>query len=258
MISLSKIMRGGRAFYLAYDQGIERGPSEFNDVNVNPLNIIRIAKLGGFNGLIVQKGIADRYRKEIRKSRIPLIIKLNGKTNLVKGEPISRQLCTVKEALKLGAKAVGYTIYIGSKYESVMLEEFEDIFREAHKNNVPAIAWIYPRGKSIKGKSERELMAYSARAGLEIDADIIKIKYDGTPGDLKWAVKAAGNGRVKVVVAGGAKTNERTFIKNVKDIMKAGAAGVAVGRNIWKSKNPIELSRKIRRIVFNKNNPISS
>ena len=53
-----------------------------------------------------------------------------GKTNLVKGDPVSTQLCTVKEALKLGASAVGYTIYLGSVHESKMLKDFERPYKK--------------------------------------------------------------------------------------------------------------------------------
>ena len=127
-INLNKVFEKGKAMYLAYDQGLEHGPSvDFNDKNIDPLYIIEIAKNAGYNGLIVGKGIAEKYNKEIKKSKVPLIVKLNGKTKLFKGEPISLQLCSVKEAIKLGAKAVGYTIYVGSAYESKMLKEFERI-----------------------------------------------------------------------------------------------------------------------------------
>jgi len=247
-INLSGIMKGGRAFYLAYDQGMEHGPEEFDNSNVDPLSIIKLAKEGRYNGLILQKGLADKYKKEIAESGVPLILKLNGKTNLYQGEPVSRMLCTVSEAMKLGARAVGYTIYIGSRHESIMLEEFEKILREAHKNKIPVIAWIYPRGKSLKDKSPRDIMAYAARVGLEIDADIVKLKYDGKIDDLKWALKSAG--RAKIVVAGGEKVSEDIFIKNIRDSIGAGVSGVAVGRNIWKSKNPLKLSEKARGIVF--------
>ncbi len=174
MIPLNKILTKGKALYLAYDQGLEHGPVDFNDKNVNPEYIIRIAKEGKYNAVIFQKGIAEKYNKEIKKAKVPLIIKLNGKTSLRKGEPLSTQLCTVNEAIKLGAKAVGYTIYIGSQHESVMLREFENIAREAHSKNIPVIAWIYPRGKSIEGKDANDLMIYAARVGLEIGADIVK------------------------------------------------------------------------------------
>jgi class I fructose-bisphosphate aldolase len=247
-MNLSKITKRGKALYLAYDQGLEHGPTEFNDKNVDPQYIIELAKKGGFTGIILQKGIAEKYLKEIKKSGIPLILKLNGKTSLYKGEPMSEQLCTVKEALKLGASAVGYTIYIGSEHESEMLKEFENIEKEAHKKNLPVIAWIYPRGKSIKNKSEKELMAYAARVGLEIGADVIKIKYNGNLNDLKWAVKSAG--KTKIVISGGKKVSEGDFLKNVKDSIKSGALGAAVGRNIWQHKEPLALSKKVSAIIW--------
>ena len=247
-MKLNKILKKGKGLFLAYDQGLEHGPTDFNDKNVDPNYIINIAKKGKYTGIILQKGIAKKYKKEIKDSKVPLIIKLNGKTNLVKGDPISRQLCTVKEAVKLGATALGYTIYLGSKHETIMMQEFEKIQRQAHKQNLPTIAWIYPRGKSVKGKSKKELMAYSARVGLEIGADIIKINYSGNPTDLNWAVKSAG--KTKIVIAGGIKKGEKILLQQVKEIMKSGAIGLAIGRNIWQNKEPLKITNKIKKILW--------
>ncbi|HLC54810.1 MAG TPA: fructose-bisphosphate aldolase [Candidatus Nanoarchaeia archaeon] len=246
---LSRLLTTGKCLFLAYDQGLEHGPTDFNDENINPLYIIALAKKGKFNAFICQKGIAEKYKKEIKASKIPLIFKLNGKTNLSHGEPLSTQLCTVTEAVKLGAIAVGYTIYIGSEHEAVMLKEFEEIEREAHAKGMPVIAWIYPRGKSVAGKPEKELLAYSARVGLEIGADIVKLHWNGNKSDLEWAVKAAG--KCKLVVAGGLKTDERTLLKQARDAMQSGASGLAIGRNIWQAKNPLELTKKIKKIIWN-------
>ena len=82
-MDLSKITTSnGRAIYLAYDQGMEHGPTDFNDENVDPEEILQIAKDGGVNAIILQKGIAEKYYTDEFKS-IPLILKLNGKTNLI-------------------------------------------------------------------------------------------------------------------------------------------------------------------------------
>jgi class I fructose-bisphosphate aldolase len=148
----------------------------------------------------------------------------------------------------LGAAAVGYTIYIGSDFEDELLQEFENIQREAHKNNLPVIVWIYPRGKSVEKKSKEELMVYAARTGLEIGADIIKIQYVGKPKDLQWAVKSAG--KTKVVVAGGIKKGEKELLKQVKEIMDAGCMGLAIGRNVWQSDKPLEITKKIKKIIW--------
>jgi len=244
-------MKRGKALFLSYDQGLEHGPtSDFNDRNVDPLYILDIAKKGGFQGIVFQKGIAEKYNKEIKKSKVPLILKLNGKTKIYKGEPISSLIATVDEAIKLGASAVGYTIYIGSEHEAEMFETFEKIERKAHAKGIPVIVWIYPRGKSVKNDVSREMISYAARTGLELGADIVKLKYGGNPKDLAWAVKSAG--RTKVVVAGGTKKGEKEFLKQVRDIMKTGAVGLAIGRNVWQHKKPLEITRKIKKIVFAK------
>lgn len=233
--------------FLAYDQGLEHGPTDFNDKNVDPKFIIDIAKKAKVSGIIFQKGIAEKYKKEIQTSKIPLIIKLNGKTKLYKGEPFAEQVCSVDEAIKLGASAVGYTIYIGSQYENKMFKEFGRIEKKAHKKGLLLIAWVYPRGKAIKKDTSKENMAYATRTGLELGADIVKIKYGGKPQDLAWAVKAAG--KAKVVVAGGTKQKEKAFLKEIKQVKKTGAAGFAIGRNIWQNKNPIEFTKKILKSI---------
>ena len=249
-VNINRIMSRGKAMFLAYDQGLEHGPIEFNDRNVDPRKIIEIAKKGKFSAVIFQKGIVEKYQNEIKKSKVPLIIKLKGKTNMRKGDPVSRQICSVSEALRLGAIAVGYTIYAGSEFEPLMMKEFARIEEEAHKKGITLIAWIYPRGRSVKGRKDSELMAYAGRMGLEIGADIVKLHYDRNKKDLAWTVKSAG--KTKVVIAGGIKTGEKEFLSEVKDIIAAGGAGIAVGRNIWKSKDPIGLSKKVHKIIFGK------
>ncbi|MCF7910295.1 fructose-bisphosphate aldolase [Candidatus Pacearchaeota archaeon] len=248
LINMKKISRKRKFLFLAYDQGIEHGPTDFTDKNVDPKFIINIAKKGKFTGLIFHKGIAEKYNKEILESKIPLIVKLNGKTNLVKGEPISRQICSVSEAKDLGAVAVGYTIYIGSEYEKDMLAEFGEIQKKAHKKGLPVVCWIYPRGKSIKNKSKRELMAYATRVGLEIGADIIKIQSSGKKQDLAWAVKSAG--KSKVIIAGGSRKNQEKLLEEIKEAISVGCSGLAIGRNIWQNKSPLEITNKIKKIIW--------
>jgi len=249
-IKLNKILRRNKAMFLAYDQGMEHGPTDFNDKNVDPEYIIRIAKKGKFTGLIFQKGIAEKYIDSIRKSKVPLIVKLNGKTNLIKSEPVSRQLCSVDEAIRLGAAAVGYTIYIGSEFEKEMLTEFEKIQREAHKKGLPVIAWIYPRGKGIKGKRKKDLMAYATRVGLEIGADIVKVQSTGKKNDVEWAVESAG--KCRIVLAGGKKINEKELLREIKEAMAVGITGIAIGRNVWQSKNPLKVAEELQKVIWKK------
>jgi len=243
-MNISKLMTKGKAMFLAYDQGLEHGPTDFNDKNVDPDYILDIAKKGKYNGIIFQKGVAEKYYN----GKIPLIVKLNGKTNLVKGDPISAQLCSVKEALDLGAKAVGYTLYLGSMHEPEMFREFEKIQEEAHDNGLPVVAWIYPRGSAIKNDHSKHILAYAARVGLELGADIIKLKYTGNIDSFKWVVKSAG--KAKIVVAGGPKLTKRGVLKEAHEIIEAGAAGMAIGRNVWQYKEPLKMTKALKKIIF--------
>lgn len=244
-MSMEAFLLKNRGILLAYDQGLEHGPTDFDERNVDPAFVMKLAAAGRFNGIIFQKGLAEKYYD----GRVPLILKVNGKTNLVKGEPLARQVCSVDRAAKIGAKAVGYTIYIGSAHESIMLEEFGRIQEEAHKLKMAAIAWVYPRGEAVKNDTAPEIVAYAARTGLEVGADAVKIKYTGDVESFKWAVKSAG--KTKVFMSGGPKApSELDFLKQVRGALDAGAAGLAVGRNVWQSSDPARTARALRKLVI--------
>ena len=253
---VEKLLRNGKALFLAYDQGFEHGPTDFNEKNVDPKYILDIAqKSGVFTAVIFQKGIAEKYYPlgglDIQKTP-PLLVKLNGKTALHKGEePYSPQLCSVDEALKLGASAVGYTIYVGSEHEAKMMEEFGRIEEEAHAKGLAVTLWAYPRGKHVEGKeTERDSVAYGARLALELGADFVKVPYTGDPESFSWVVKAAGE--VKVLVQGGSKKTEEELFTEIKEFISAGASGMAVGRNIWQAEDPVGMAKKIAELVYGK------
>ena len=245
--SMRPFLRKGKGILLAYDQGLEHGPSkDFNERSVDPAYILEIAEKGKFTGLIFQKGVAEKYYD----GKVPLIIKVNGKTSLPKGEPIASQICSVEQARALGAKAVGYTIYLGSAHENLMLSEFGKIQQEAHELGLAAIAWIYPRGEAVTNDTAPEIVAYAARAGLEVGADAVKIKYTGNSDTFRWAVRSAGAARV--FMSGGPKApTDEAFLTQVKGAIDAGASGLAVGRNVWQHERPLEMAAALREIILN-------
>ena len=249
--NLNKISRDGKIMLLAYDQGFEHGPTDFDDRSVDPKFILDLTKNGLFTGVILQEGVAEKYySKEYRKT--PLIVKLNGKTAFQKGrDPVSLQLCTVERAVELGAVGIGYTIYVGSEHEEEMMVEFSRIEDEAHKAGLVVIAWMYPRGKKVKGKEEdKEVVAYAARLGLELNADLVKVPFTGDEESFSWVIRSAG--KTGVVAQGGKKKEGKKLKKEIGEIMKAGAKGMAIGRNIWQSKDPEEASKKVAELVFGK------
>jgi len=253
MVDINKIMRDGKCMLLAYDQGLEHGPTDFNDENVDPNYILEIAeKTQVYTGIVFQEGIAEKYYPSASSGQVPpLILKLNGKTGFHKGEePLSLQLTSVDQAVRLGAVGVGYTIYVGSEHEQQMMVEFRRICDEAHQKDLIVIAWMYPRGKHVEGKeNSKDVLAYAARISLELGADFTKIAYSGDPESFSWVVKNAGAS--KVLVQGGAKKDEAELLDEVKDFMQVEATGLAVGRNIWQASDPISISLKLAKIIFN-------
>lgn len=245
---LGKIVKNGKILILAMDQGMEHGPRDFNAKNINPEFVCEIASKGGFTGFAVQKGVAKHY-KENYSGKVPLILKLNGRTEIVpKDEAYSPQIASVKEAVALGADAIGYTIYVGSPREADMFREFGRIQEEAEENGLPCVVWAYPRGKHVTDEKKPELVAYAARVALELGADIVKINYPGSIDAMKWVVASAG--RTKVISAGGSKQDDGKFLQMVKDIMAGGGSGLAVGRNVWQNDDPMGMSDKLKKIIF--------
>jgi len=253
-INIDKFLRNGHAMFLAYDHGFEHGPTDFNEETIDPSFVVKLAQdTGVYTALIFHEGLAQTYYPigglDIKKTP-PLLVKLNGKTKLHEGEePYSPLLCTVDEAIRIGAEAVGYTIYVGSDYESKMMQEFSQIEDEAHSKGLVVTAWLYPRGKEVEGKENtKETVAYAARLGLELGADFIKIPYTGDPESFRWVVESAG--KAKVLVSGGVKRDTTELLKDVEDFMKVGTCGIAVGRNVWQSDDPVGVSKKLAEIIY--------
>jgi len=247
---LKPLLKNNHALFLAYDHGLEHGPKDLIGPSLDPNYILQLTRENNLTGVILQGGVAEQYYfRSPFFQKIPLILKINGKTNLYQTEnPYSPITWDITDAKRLGASAIGYTIYLGSAYEYKMFSDFNQARAKAHQIGLAAIAWIYPRGKYITNDTSEEITAYAARVGLELGADMIKIKYSGSSEAFQKAVQVAG--KTRVVLSGGPKTDEEEFLEIVKQVIKAGACGVAVGRNVWQADNPQAMLKKIKEIIW--------
>ncbi len=246
---LSRIMRNGKILLCALDQGLEHGPTDFNDKNINPDYVLDIAVKGKFTGMILQKGLAEKYFENYA-GQIPLVLKLNGKTNITpRDEAYSAPLASVDEAIKLGADAIGYTIYVGSPREAEMFREFTEIQEQCEDYGIPTIMWAYPRGKYVGSQEKSEkYVSYAARVALELGADVVKLNYTGDKDSFSRVVKAAG--KTHVISAGGSKLTDEQFLEKAREIMQTGAKGFAIGRNIWQNEHPLEITEKLKKVIW--------
>ena len=259
----------GKFFLFACDQKIEHLNKDFYGTNIhpdagNPTHIFKIAQKGEIGALAAHPGLIARYAQQY--DGINYIAKLNGKTPLLstkRHDPISKQLWWVDDVVKMSEQAqlpiagVGYTIYLGSEHESLMLEQAAQIIYHAHQHGKLAILWNYPRGKAITKDTQGMLLAGACGVATSLGADVVKIKPPEADADLssaEWlqvASKAAGN--TKVICAGGPVMNVKDFLAQLYTQLHIGStSGCATGRNIFQHslKEAVALTRAIAALIY--------
>ena len=280
---LQRMLRAGemrdKFLFLPIDHGIEHGPGDFLGSlwATDPEYQLKLAKEGKYSGIAIHIGLAQKYwQKKEYCSTIPLLLKLNGKTNIPSDEEAFSPLTgTVEDAVRLGADAVGYTLYVGSPRQDEDILQFLRVRQEAEKAGLPIVMWAYPRGKFADekgGKDTFAFVAYAARLANELGADICKInapkpvkagKYDeegqfkkyneylelGHEEQLAWAVINAGS--TGVLVSGGSKLGDEDMLNKVKLDVKAGVDGLIFGRNMWQRsfEDALKITKKVKEIL---------
>ena len=243
------ITRDGKALILAYDHGLEHGPVDFepNPATADPELVFDLATHDAVTALAVGKGMAEAHYASYDDD-VALLAKLNGTSNMWVGEPDSAVNWSVDYAAELGADAIGFTLYGGSNKEVEMAEEFAEAQEAARDNDMAVVMWSYPRGQGMQSTTDPDTIAYATRLGLELGADIAKVKYPGSGDAMQHAVDMAGP--AKVVMSGGSKTDDEAFLSTVESAVANGASGLAVGRNVFQRDNPEAILDALEAVIF--------
>jgi|SaaInlLV_10m_DNA_2_1039722.scaffolds.fasta_scaffold00054_29 fructose-bisphosphate aldolase / 6-deoxy-5-ketofructose 1-phosphate synthase len=270
---LKATQNSGNLFLFAADQKIEHLNSDFYGENIprecnNPEHLFSIAQKGRIGAFATQLGLIAQYGKIY--NNINYVVKLNAKTNLApteQSEPISRALYSVEDVVQFGSEhnlsivGVGYTIYLGSKFETEMLREAAQIILKAHQNGLIAILWIYPRGKAVIQERHKNIIAGAAGIGAALGADFVKINPPQASNAiesaqlLKQATQAAGN--TGVICSGGKKISQEDLLITVYNQIRLGKShGCAIGRNIFQNslEEAISLCNALALIVIDGEN----
>lgn len=254
----------GRIMLFAGDQKVEHLNEDFYPFKQgeqiapednNPRHLFQIAQQAGasIGCLATQYGMISLYGPQFPD--VPYVVKLNSKTHLVsvsQGDPLSTAWVTVEQVVRLrelsglSIVGVGYTIYLGSEFENVMLAEAGRLVADAHAVGLPVIFWIYPRGRSLIKKDgdkttnlekHPKTITGAAGVGATLGADFVKVNppdaVDGKSSEewLKVATEAAGD--VRVICAGGSSKEGSAFLRELHaQLHVGGTSGNATGRNI--------------------------
>ena len=244
-IRMERIMNRntGRTVIVPMDHGIATGPIDgLKDMKMAIENV----SMGGANAIVEHKGLVSAGHRR-KGGDIGLIIHLSGSTSLSPYPNSKTLVCSVEEAIKLGADAVSIHINLGDDQEKEMLKDFGRVSYEARTWGLPLLAMIYPRGEKIKDEYDVSVIKHAARVGNEMGADIVKVSYTGSVETFREVVEGCS---VPVVIAGGAKMDsDRSILEMVKGSIEAGGAGVSIGRNVFQHKDPKKMVRAISSIV---------
>jgi fructose-bisphosphate aldolase, class I len=245
----------GTLLFLPIDQGIEHGPRDFfpNPASKDPEYQFRLAAEAGYSAIACGYGMASKYYPSYA-GQVPLLLKLNSKTDVPPSdEAFSPCNASVEDAVRIGADAVGYTLYVGSPKQSDDFIQLGKVRQDCDLYGMPLVIWAYPRGRDIENKGgQNSLYAidYAARVAMEMGADIVKLnmpkldpaKDKDAPAPynemeltqeeaIRHAVESAG--RALVVLSGGSKIDDDKLLEQTRMIMEAGGSGVIFGRNVW-------------------------
>lgn len=264
----------GALLVLPIDQGIEHGPLSFfpNPPSEDPDFQYRLALEGGYSAIALHIGLAQKYsRKYVGK--VPLILKINGKTNIPSDDnAFSPLTSSVEDAIRLGADAVGYTLYVGSPAQDRDIKQLNDVRFECERFGMPLIVWAYPRGAAIDAKGGKDSLYavdYAARLACEFGADIVKLnvpkidesKMDKLPkpyNTLKLSYEEAvakvvrSAGKTMVLFSGGSKESDEDLLHKARAAMSNGATGLIFGRNLWQREfsEALKITSQIKKIIL--------
>ena len=247
----------GKLVILPVDQGFEHGPARSfapNPAGYDPHYHFQLAIDAGCNAYAAPLGFLEAGADQFA-GQIPLILKLNNHDVLHdEKDPLPSVTGSVREALRLGCSAVGFTIYPGSSHCNAMYEQLQVIAEEAKEHGLAVVVWSYPRGSGLskEGETAVDVVAYAAQIAAQLGAHIIKVKLPSAHLELPAAkkvyeaekvpiqtlaervrhvVQSAFDGRRIVIFSGGAKSDEKNVFEEARAIREGGGFGSIIGRN---------------------------
>lgn len=229
-----------RTLIIAMDHGVTVGPVKgLEDMSRTIKQLVD----GDVDALLMHKGLAKR----IDSRGAGLIVHVSASTTLGNKSLLKVPVCTVEEAIRIGADAVSAHINVGADDEDKMLRELGELADQCDKFGMPLLAMMYPRGPKIKNEHDAEAVAHASRIGAELGADIVKTPYTGDPETFRAVTRAV---PVPVVIAGGPKmSTDREVLELAKQSLNAGGAGLSFGRNVFQHNNPTAMARALEAIV---------
>ena len=232
-----------RTIIVPMDHGVTIGAV---DGLVDMRETVNDMAIGGADAVLMHKGLIRCSHRSAGKD-VGLIVHLSASTMLTPNANTKTLVGTVEEGIKHGADAVSVHVNLGDPNERLMLADLGKVAAACDDWHMPLLAMMYARGPEIANSFDPKVVAHCARVGVELGADIVKVSYTG---DMDSFADVVSGCCVPVVIAGGERMDStRQVLQMVHDSIKAGGAGVSMGRNVFQHPRRIELMRALRAIV---------
>ncbi len=259
MMNTGKLAGTGKFVILPVDQGFEHGPARSfakNAPGYDPHYHFELALAAGCNAYAAPLGFLEAGARKYA-GKIPLILKLNNSDSLYGNKnPKPAVTGSIRDALRLGCAAIGFTIYPGSSFRNEMYTELRELSEEAKANGLPVVVWSYPRGEGLSkaGETAIDVCAYAAQIAAQLGAHIIKVKpptehieqeaakkvYESEKipvatlaERIKHVVQSSFGGRRIVIFSGGEAKGTDEVLKEIQGIADGGGFGSIMGRNAF-------------------------
>ena len=233
----------GRTIIVPMDHGVTIGAV---DGLVDMRETVNDMAIGGADAVLMHKGLVRCSHRSAGKD-IGLIVHLSASTALSPNGNTKTLVGTVEEGIKHGADCVSVHVNLGDPNERLMLSDLGKVAEACDNWHMPLLAMVYARGPQVPNGYDPKVVAHCARVGVELGADIVKVPYTG---DIESFADVVGACCVPVVIAGGELMDStRQLLQMVHDSVRAGGAGVSMGRNVFQHPRRIELVRAMRAIV---------
>lgn len=261
-IRLNRILRGPnrKGLVVAFDHGLVLGPIAGT---VDPAAQISNIVAEGVNGILLNFGILPFCIDSFMTANAPaLILRLDWSslwTSLGNnGKLRSEFLARPEDALRAGADAVITYLLVGTgdaEFETSEISRNAAVARECERLGIPFIIESLARGKGVDNPTSPAWMNLHTRMAAEIGADIIKTEYTGDAESMAEVVKTC---PTPILVLGGARQeSDGTALDVIRGSVKAGAAGICFGRNVYQAPKMGEFLRLARSILDGKE-PVSA
>jgi class I fructose-bisphosphate aldolase len=257
LLNTGNLAGTGKLVILPVDQGFEHGPARSfapNPGGYDPEYHANLAVEAGCNAYAAPLGFIEAVASKYA-GRLPFILKVNNSDSLGgPDQPNSALTSGVEDALRLGATAIGYTIYPGSGERNDQYQNLRDLIAEARAVGLPTVVWSYPRGAGISknGETALDVVAYAAHIAAQLGAHIIKVKpptdfieqkeaqkyYADVPKAtlaerIAHVVQSSFNGKRIVIFSGGVAKGTDEVLEELRQIKKGGGFGSIMGRNAF-------------------------